>query len=83
MKSNIFFSDKYVEIQNKVQGFLNRHDDFLSARTAHSTRAAGDAIGEIISVNFEHFIGDICSEYSADFARRAMADFAFQVKNTA
>ena len=45
--------------------------------TASSPRAVGDAIQHILSDNFESILGDFCAEYSADFARRAMADLAF------
>ena len=49
----------------------------LSAYTADSPRAAGDAIEKAVSEKFRDFIGDWCREYSADFARRSMADLAF------
>ena len=43
MKSRIFYSDTYKELERKVMILLNAHDAFLSARTLRSTRAAGDA----------------------------------------
>jgi hypothetical protein len=46
--------------------------------TAHSTRAVGDAIEGILSDSFDTLLGDLCDEYSANFARRAMADIAFK-----
>jgi len=78
MKSRIFFTDEYRDIQIRTKEFLNSHEDFLSAGTASSTRAAGDAIQEILSDNFDKILGNVCSEYSASFARRAMADLAFK-----
>ena len=38
----------------------------------------GDAIEAILGNNFEAILGDNCAEYSARFARRAMADIAFK-----
>jgi len=48
MKSRIFYSDTYKELERKVMILLNAHDAFLSARTLRSTRAAGDAMNEVI-----------------------------------
>jgi len=82
MKSHIFFTDEYKNIQTRTKEFLNSHEDFLAASTASSTRAAGDAIEEILSENFAGILGKVCSEYSANFARRAMADLAFKGTNS-
>lgn len=80
-KSSIFFTDKYREIEKKIRKFLNRQTDFLSLRTVDSTRAVGDAVQGIISENFEAILGNVVSEYSSSFARRAMADLAFTDKD--
>ena len=80
MKSPIFNSGAQAEIENKVLKLLNQQADFLSESTAQSTRAAGDAIQSIIEDNFEKILGDHGGEYSASFARRAMADLAFKDK---
>jgi len=78
MKSRIFYTDVYQGIELKVQELLNSHEEFLSPSTARSTRAAGDAIEGILGASFDSILGDWCDEYSADFARRAMADLAFK-----
>ena len=80
MKSPIFTSGAYKTIEQKVLRLLNVQADFLSADTAESTRAAGDAIQSIIEDNFERILGKHSGEYSASFARRAMADLAFKDK---
>ena len=54
--------------------------DFLSLQTARSPRAVGDALELLVAEKFDAFLGDWCSEYSSDFARRAMADLAFTDK---
>ena len=77
MRSEIFYTDRYLQIQIAARDFLNRQEDFLSSATIGSTRAVGDAIQEILSQNLQQLLGDMCSECSTDFARRAMADFAF------
>ncbi len=78
MHSIIFSSDRYIEIQESIKNFLNDQSDFLSTNSASSTRAAGDAIQELLADNFKSVLGDSCSKYSSDFARRAMADLAFE-----
>lgn len=77
-KSPIFYTSKYQEIEDKIKNFLNAQPDFLSFATIESTRATGDAIQEILSMNFQEIIGEeLIKNYQADFARRSMADFAF------
>jgi hypothetical protein len=76
--NRIFYTDAYKNIEKKTQSLLNSHDDFLSPTTASSPRAVGDAIEEILRGSFASVLGDLCDEYSAQFARRAMADMAFK-----
>ena len=78
MKSKIFFTERFRNIEQRTKDFLNSHEDFLSPSTSQSPRAAGDAIEWILGEQFQEIVGDICSEYSANFARRAMADLAFK-----
>jgi len=78
MKSSIFYSDYRKTVEQQVKKFLNNHEDFMSAQTAQSTRAVGDAIEGILSDNFEDILGNRCADYQSDFARRAMADLAFK-----
>ncbi|MDL1891427.1 hypothetical protein FBQ87_00850 [Sphingobacteriales bacterium CHB3] len=53
----------------------------MSKATISSTRAAGDAIQGILADHFDGILGDLCGTYSAEFARRAMADIAFTDKD--
>ncbi len=80
MKSPLFEPQLRDAIERKVLNLLNEQADFLSADTAESTRAAGDAIQSIIEDHFADILGDLIGEYSASFARRAMADLAFKDK---
>ncbi len=77
MKSRIFYTDTYKIIETGVQRLLNAHETFLSPNTAPSTRAVGDAVESILGDSFDTLLGDLCKDYSATFARRAMADLAF------
>ena len=80
-KSEIFYTNKYKDIEQEIVNLINSQPDFISVRTAVSTRAVGDAIQTILSEQFQPLLGDLCAEYSATFARRAMADLAFTDKN--
>jgi hypothetical protein len=80
-KSRIFYTDAYKKIEKDIIRFINSHEDFLSKETVSSTRAAGDAIQGILADNFDVLLGGLCGTYSAEFARRAMADIAFTDKD--
>ena len=73
MRSEIFYTDRYLRLQETIKQFLNSQEDFLSPRTLGSPRAVGDAIQDILSESFQKLLGDACAECSTDFARRAMA----------
>lgn len=77
MKSALFNTSAYTEIEQKTIDLLNAQKDILSLSSLGSPRAAGDAIETIIAHNFKAILGEWCAEYSSDFARRAMADLAF------
>lgn len=80
MKSTFFYGGHYMTVADRIKEYINSVPDFLSPQTAKSTRAAGDAIEELIAAQFNTFLGDWCKEYSSSFARRAMADVAFKDK---
>jgi hypothetical protein len=79
-QSQIFYTSKFKRIEKAIVKLLNSQPDFLSARTLASTRAVGDAIQAILSEQFASLLGDLSATYSAEFARRAMADLAFTDK---
>ncbi len=78
MPSQLFSTDSYLILQRLTREVLNAQEGFLSASTAVSPRAVGDAVQEILADNFQTILGPFCAEYSANFARRAMADLAFK-----
>ena len=78
MSSPLFVPRTRRAIETKVRDILNKQADYLSENTPGSTRAAGDAIQFIIENEFAAILGELVGEYSARFARRAMADLAFK-----
>jgi hypothetical protein len=78
MKSRIFYSEAYLKVQEQTLALLNQQQAFLSPHTLHSPRATGDAVQDILTTSFATILGDWAAEYSASFARRAMADLAFR-----
>jgi hypothetical protein len=77
-RSQIFYTDKFQQIETAVVALLNAESDFLSPQFADSTRAVGDAIQKILSKKFRSVLGDSCTDYFDNFSRKAMADFAFR-----
>ncbi len=79
MKSALFDTGAYEVAERKIKDFLNEQEEFLSGNTVKSTRAAGDAMQDILSTHFQSIVGEThCLNYSSEFARRAMADLAFE-----
>jgi hypothetical protein len=76
-RSAIFHTPRRTEIEGAIVGLLNEQPEFLSARTANSTRATGDAIQAILSERLRSLLGDLCVDYIAEFERRALGDLAF------
>lgn len=81
MRSRLYQKERRNRIASYVKDRINAKRDFLSAITADSPRAVGDALEKIVGDQFENILGDWCTDYSNDFARRAMADIAFTDKD--
>lgn len=79
MKSALFYTNRYKNCARKIKDFLNAQEEFLSGSTVKRTRATGDAIQDILSTHFQSIVGETyCLNYTSEFARRAMADLAFE-----
>ncbi len=78
-RSRIFYTKMYEGLEAAIASLLNSQPDYMTAHTAESPRAAGDAIQDVVCNGFKEILEDLdlCAEYSARFARRAMADLAF------
>lgn len=77
MPSKIFDTNVHSKIEKTLVRHLNALPDFVSIRTADSPRAIGDAIQNVIADDLPVLLENYIVDYSADFARRAMADLAF------
>jgi hypothetical protein len=77
-KSAIFSGTTARRIEAKVKKLLNARADILTTATVDSPRAAGDAMQGILEEGFRDILGDLAGKYSDNFARRAMADLAFE-----
>ncbi|MCX8516136.1 MAG: hypothetical protein ORN57_04010 [Alphaproteobacteria bacterium] len=83
MKSALFYSDEYKNLEKNIYNFLRnqtKEDILLSPRTLQSTRAVGDAIADLLAENLGAILGPSIKSYEKKFARRAMADMAFTDK---
>ena len=78
MRSSFFYERHNDGVAELIKDYLNSVPPFLSEQTAPSTRAAGDAIQDLIADEFDNLLGEWCQKYSSDFARRAMAEVAFR-----
>jgi len=75
------FQQGYAQaIADATKQSLNQQTDFLSESTANSSRAVGDAVQSLLEKGFGTILGELAKNYSSDFARRAMADIAFEDK---
>lgn len=77
IKSQLFYTDAYKQVEANTLELLNLQQEILSPYSLSSPRAAGDAIQEIVAQSFASILGPWASLYSASFARRSMADLAF------
>ena len=81
VKNHIFYTDIRPAVETSIVEVLNAQPEYLSMITASSPRAVGDAIQTILSENFGNILGNVAKSYSDKFARRAMADLAFDDYN--
>ncbi len=77
MKSKFYYGGSYKSVAQKICDHINSSPQLLSPQTAHSPRAAGDAIESVVADKFGSFLGSWCTDYSSNSARRAMADIEF------
>jgi len=79
MRSQLFTTEKYSFVEKNVIELINSTQDIVNARSLGSPRAVGDAIQELLETKFPELLpADILKNYSSAFARRSMADFAFE-----
>jgi hypothetical protein len=80
MRSPLFEDATRELIESNVIELLNGHQ-LMNKSTVNSPRAVGDAVQLFLETNFPQCIPTgIVQDFSAAFARRSMADFAFTDK---
>lgn len=82
-KRSVLFTGKgYLTVEQNVLKAVNETPDIVNARSMGSPRAVGDAIQELLENRFPELLPpNVLTEYNASFARRSMADFAFEDKD--
>jgi hypothetical protein len=80
VKHSKLFSEKLnLSIEQAACTFLNSQKDEFKGAASHSPRAVGDIAQVLVAENFEKLAPKgLVASYSKDFARRAMADLAFE-----
>lgn len=81
MPNEIFSSENRENIQLNVLNLLNRNQ-LMNDNTVNSPRAVGDAVQSFLERELFHcFPRNLIMNFNEKFARRAMADFAFEDNN--
>lgn len=76
--NKILNSSTLQYLENRLLDELSKNPFFQQKRIMNSPRAMGDTVQEVIGELLPKCLPDgVISEFSADFARRAMADLAF------
>lgn len=79
MRSKLFTTNKYEFVERNVLALNLSTQDIVGSRSLTSPRAVGDAIQDLLEINFPQLLPpDILKTYNSSFARRSMADFAFE-----
>lgn len=75
---------RLIRLETQILEHLQGHaPEFLTASTARSTRAAGDAIENIVSAALPGLLSDLTGSWVEDLSRRAMADARIQTASGA
>ncbi|MCL1831650.1 MAG: hypothetical protein FWG45_01915 [Oscillospiraceae bacterium] len=76
--SKIFEADNKTSFENNLLNKLRNCKEFTDKRVIRSPRAVGDIVQDVIGEELpDCFPQGLIADYSAEFARRAMADVAF------
>lgn len=80
MPSELFTQGRYQMVETGLKTFLNDpiQTGYLSPADTRSPRAVGDILQDLIGKHFYDLIRDDAKNYSSEFARRSMADLAFE-----
>lgn len=78
-KSQIFHTNAYKDLEKGISVFLNGQigHNILKQGANDAPRAVGEEVEKAVRENMNILFQDVAKDYSAQFARRAMADCAF------
>lgn len=77
--SSLFANGIHLQIQTRACEFLNKRQSDFPITALKSPRAVGDIAQVLVGDHFEQIVPNgVISQYSSAFARRAMADLAFE-----
>jgi len=78
MASKLFLAENRQKIENTVINLLNSHQ-LMNYNTVNSPRAVGDAVQGFLEKNIPQCLpNDLVTKINTSFARRSMADLAFE-----
>jgi len=78
MASKLFSAENRQKIENTVINLLNRNQ-LMNYNTVNSPRAVGDAVQGFLEKNISQCLpSDLVTKINTTFARRSMADLAFE-----
>jgi len=81
MGSKLFVKEVKRNIENAILNILN-NNQLMNYNTVNSPRAVGDAVQSFLEKNISQCIpNDPVTKINTSFARRSMADLAFEDKN--
>ena len=78
MKNKLFLDENRKDIENNIINILN-NNQFMNNNTAKSPRAVGDTVQEFLENNIAQCLPtELVTKINTSFARRSMADLAFE-----
>jgi len=81
MKSKLFLTENRTNIENTIINLLNSNQ-LMNRNTVNSPRAVGDAVQDFLENNISQCLpSKLVTNINTSFARRSMADLAFEDTN--
>src|SRR6266700_1455890 len=77
-KSQLFYSNKYKEIEERITDLLNRQSDVFNQYSINNPRSVGGAIEKLLVDKFSEIIDSSLYNYKiTDASRKSLGDFEF------
>ncbi|MGI9461115.1 MAG: hypothetical protein ACR2NY_00880 [Alphaproteobacteria bacterium] len=82
MKSKLFYSKKNKQLEKTILNFLiSQQNNSIFTHNMQNPRTVGDTVQDVLCDNMKNILGIYAVDYSKNFTRRDMADFAFRDKD--